>query len=193
LRVLVYRTFISILLIFNLGSLAKAAELQFGKDNEWVIFNGPILFDEIDEILSELREKEPKLIMLNSYGGEVSGAMRLAKYVRENEMNTWVAENSICASACALVFVAGVQRLCQGKLIVHQALPKQEHEDAKITMLVAWVNIQNMIGEMVVLLNNFGTPQFVLETMLVHRGLYQFSETELAQLNTVTTVKEITE
>lgn len=70
-RVLVYRTFISILLIFNLVPLAKAAELQFGKDNEWVIFNGPILFDEIDEILSELREKEPNLIMLNSYGGEV--------------------------------------------------------------------------------------------------------------------------
>ena len=78
-RVLVYRTFISILLIINLGPLAKAAELQFGKDNEWVIFNGPILSAGIDDVLSELREKKPKLIMLDSYGGEVSGALRLAK------------------------------------------------------------------------------------------------------------------
>ena len=192
-RVLVYRTFISILLIFNLGPLAKAAELQFGKDNEWVIFNGPILFDEIDEILSELREKEPNLIMLNSYGGEVSGALRLAKYVREKEIKTWVAENSICASACALVFLAGVQRLCRGKLIVHQALPKKEHDDVKITMVAAWINIQNMIGETVVLLNSFDTPDFVLERMLLHRGLYQFSENELAQLNTVDTLQELME
>jgi hypothetical protein len=29
--------------------------------------------------------------------------------------------------------------------------------------------------------------------MLVHRGLYQFSETELAQLNTVDTFEEIVE
>ena len=79
-RVPARATLISIFLIISISSLAKAAEQDFGKDNEWVIFRGPILLDEIDDILSQLQKKEPKLIILNSYGGEVLGALRLAEY-----------------------------------------------------------------------------------------------------------------
>ena len=37
-------------------------------------------------------------------------------------MNTWTAQNQTCASACALVFLAGIQSLSEGKLVVHQYL-----------------------------------------------------------------------
>ena len=74
------------------------------------MFQGPILSEEVDGILSQLEDKKPKLILLNSIGGNVSGAVRFARYVRENEMNTWIAKNQTCASACALVFLAGIQR-----------------------------------------------------------------------------------
>ena len=38
-------------------SPATAGELLFGKDNEWVVFKGPIILDEIDDILSQIDEK----------------------------------------------------------------------------------------------------------------------------------------
>ena len=93
------------------------------------MFQGPILSEEVDGILSQLEDKKPKLILLNSIGGNVSGAVRFARYVRQNQMNTWIAKNQTCASACALVFLAGIQRFSEGKLVVHQYL----HQQSKLT------------------------------------------------------------
>ena len=152
---------LAILLAFGSQSPATAGELFFGKDNEWVVFQGPILSEEVDGILSQLEDKKPKLILLNSIGGNVSGAVRFARYVRENEMNTWIAKNQTCASACALVFLAGIQRFSEGRLVVHQYLPPAEQANEKIARDKAWISVQRIIGETITLLNSFGTPRFV--------------------------------
>ncbi len=47
----------------------------------------------MDEILSQLDDKKPEQILLNSVGGNVTGAIRFAKYVREKEMETWISRN----------------------------------------------------------------------------------------------------
>jgi uncharacterized protein YcgL (UPF0745 family) len=70
---------------------------------------------------------------------------------------------------------------------------KEKYRTEKISMDKAFVNIQNKIGEVVIMLNNFGTPQFVLETMLTHPGLYELSEADLAKLNTVNSYGGISE
>jgi hypothetical protein len=182
---------LAILLAFGSQSPATAGELFFGKDNEWVVFQGPILSEEVDGILSQLEDKKPKLILLNSIGGNVSGAVRFARYVRQNQMNTWIAKNQTCASACALVFLAGIQRFSEGKLVVHQYLPPAEQANEKIARDKAWISVQRMIGETITLLNSFGTPRFVFERIFNSPNLYEFTEAEMAELTTVTSLDEM--
>ena len=182
---------LAILLAFGSQSPATAGELFFGKDNEWVVFQGPILSEEVDGVLSQLEDKKPKLILLNSIGGNVSGAVRFARYVRENEMNTWIAKNQTCASACALVFLAGIQRFSEGRLVVHQYLPPAEQANEKIARDKAWISVQRMIGETITLLNSFGTPRFVFERIFNSPNLYEFTEAEMAELTTVTSLDEM--
>ena len=183
--------FLATLLAFSGQSPVTAGELKFSEGNELVFFQGPILLDEIDDILSQLDEKKPKLILLNSIGGNVLGALRFAKYVRKNQMNTWIAHKQTCASACALVFLAGTQRFSEGNLIVHQYLPPAEQGNEKIARDAAWISIQKIIGETITLLNSFGTPRFVLERIFSSPNLYAFTEAEMAELNTVSSLDEM--
>ena len=182
---------LAILLAFGSQSPATAGELFFGKDNEWVVFQGPILSEEVDGILSQLEDKKPKLILLNSIGGNVSGAVRFARYVRQNQMNTWIAKNQTCASACALVFLAGIQRFSEGRLVVHQYLPPAEQANEKIARDKAWISVQRIIGETITLLNSFGTPRFVFERIFNSPNLYEFTEAEMAEITTVTSLDEM--
>ena len=184
-------SFLTFALIISSQSPVTAGELLFGKDNEWVVFQGPILPEEVDQILSQLDDKKPKLILLNSIGGNVSGAIRFAQYVRENEMNTWIAEKQTCASACALVFLAGIQRFSEGKLVVHQYLPPAEQGNEKIAGDAAWISVQRIIGETITLLNGLGTPRFVFERIFSSPEMYKFTDAEMAELTTVTSLDEM--
>ena len=190
-RKFLHLSLLTLVLIISSQSFARAGELLFGEGDEWVVFQGPILSENVDALLSQLDDKKPKLILLNSIGGSVSAAVRFAKYVREKEMNTWIAKGQTCASACALVFLAGIQRLGEGKLVVHQYLPPAEHGDEKIARDLAWISVQKIIGETITLLNSFGTPRFVFERIFTSSGLYQFTEAEMAELTTVSSLDEI--
>lgn len=79
-------------LIISGQLFARAGELFFGEGDEWVVFQGPILTKDIDGLLFQLDNKKPKLILLNSIVGNVSGAIRFAQYLSENEMNTGIAK-----------------------------------------------------------------------------------------------------
>ena len=182
---------LTLVVIISIQSFARAGELFFGEGDEWVVFHGPILSENVDALLSQLDDKKPKLILLNSIGGSVSAAVRFAKYVRKKEMNTWIAKGQTCASACALVFLAGIQRLGEGKLVVHQYLPPAQHGDEKIARDLAWISVQKIIGETITLLNSFGTPRFVFERIFTSPNLYQFTEAEMAELTTVSSLDEM--
>ena len=187
----IHFSLLTLVLIISSQSFARAGELFFGEGDEWVVFQGPILSENVDALLSQLDDKKPKLILLNSIGGSVSAAVRFAKYVREKEMNTWIAKGQTCASACALVFLAGIQRLGEGKLVVHQYLPPAQHGDEKIARDLAWISVQKIIGETITLLNSFGTPRFVFERIFTSPNLYQFTEAEMAELTTVSSLDEM--
>ena len=55
------------LLIFVSYSPVTAGKLTFSKDNTLALFHGPIVLDEVDNLLSQLMEKKPKIIAQNKY------------------------------------------------------------------------------------------------------------------------------
>ena len=182
---------LAMLLIFVSYSPVAAGKLTFSKDNALALFHGPIVLDEVDNLLSQLMVKKPKIILLDSVGGNIFGALQFAKHVRKNKMDTWISEDSTCASACALVFLAGIQRTCEGKLLVHQYLPAIEYENEKIRTDVAWISIQKVIGETITLLNSLDTPRFVFERIFASPNLYEFTEAELLKICTVVRLDKI--
>ncbi len=68
---------------------------------------------EIDDyLLNEIRDynKGIRILELNSYGGKVEAAFEIAKYIRSAGISTNVRKGARCASACTLLFQAGVRR-----------------------------------------------------------------------------------
>ena len=61
----------------------------------------------------------------------------------------------------------------------------------EVNMNYALKYIQEDIGNLIELLNDFNTPSFVYPHMLKTFGMYHFSKAEIAQINTVKSLDEM--
>lgn len=96
-----------------------------------------------------------KLIILNSPGGTVQMGLLMADDIHERKLATYIPKDSACLSACAYMFLAGVERRVDGKLGVHQI--SSDTSDL--------VGAQLTISDIIDLLNRFDTPVDVLSVM----------------------------
>jgi len=181
------------LFLTGLGATVHADSILFTKDNDLAALQGFISSNNAEEAITQLRIKKPRAIILDSYGGDISGAVQLAKYIHDNRIKTWVPQNAVCASGCALIFMAGKERLCEGNMYLHQFMPSEDHKDKQISLDKAFVNVQKTIGEIVILLNEIDAPDFVLERILTQEQLYRLTDADLAKLNTVTNFEGVLE
>lgn len=62
-------------------------------------------------ILEELKSKKTSVLVLNSGGGFLDPMREIASFVRENKITTYIPPGALCASACAQIFAAGVDRV----------------------------------------------------------------------------------
>jgi hypothetical protein len=182
---------ITIILILNSHFPALSDVTFEGANNEIVILTGSIETEELDEMLEVMKTKKPTQMILDSYGGNIRSAERLAQYIYENNISTYVSEVAVCKSACVILFLAGKKRLCEGELGVHQARPSKEMEYDIMISKVAYKYLQRDMGELVTLLNSFNTPPFVYEQMFKSYDIYNFSKAEIAQINTVKSLDEM--
>ena len=184
---------ILITIIFILSSHFPAlSDVTFeGANNEIVILTGSIEIEELDEMLELMKAKKPTQMILDSYGGNIRSAERLASYINNNNISTYVSEVAVCKSACVILFLAGKKRLCEGELGVHQARPSKEMEYDITISKVAYKYLQRDMGNLITLLNSFNTPPFVYEKMFKSYDMYDFSKAEIAQINTVKSLDEM--
>jgi len=182
---------ITIILILSSHFPALSDVTFEGANNEIVILTGSIETEELDEMLEVMKTKKPTQMILDSYGGNIRSAERLAQYIYENNISTYVSEVAVCKSACVILFLAGKKRLCEGELGVHQARPSKEMEYDIMISKVAYKYLQKDMGELVTLLNSFNTPPFVYEKMFKSYDMYDFSKEEIAQINTVKSLDEM--
>ena len=56
-------------------------------------------------------------------------------------------------------------------------------------IFAAFIGVQRVTGEIITLLNGFGTPPFVFERIFSSPYDYQFTEAEMAELTTITSFK----
>ncbi|MBN9314652.1 MAG: SPOR domain-containing protein [Devosia sp.] len=117
---------------------------------------------------------EARIVALNSPGGSVDSALKIAFEVRKRGMATYVPRDMGCYSACAYIFLAGTDRQADGELGVHQI-------SAEVADLVL---AQTTLGDVLDALQQFGVRQQVISHMLrtPPDDMYVFSQAELAEL-----------
>ena len=80
---------------------------------------------EFREQLKSIEDKNQKLhmnaVFLNSWGGNGEVAREIGEIIRAKRLNTYVAEDAICVSACSFILIGGVQRYAFGKVGVHRS------------------------------------------------------------------------
>lgn len=75
--------------------------------------------------LKQLNESKKTLhmnsVVLNSHGGSGDTAVQIGKLIRKRNLNTYLASDATCASACVEILISGVQRYAFGNVRVHRA------------------------------------------------------------------------
>ncbi len=81
----------------------------------------------------------PELVVLDGPGGILGEALLIAEEVRRRRLNTLVADNRSCASACAIVFLSGrTKYLGSGAAVgLHSASFADGRADPKATEIMA--------------------------------------------------------
>ncbi|MDX1010506.1 hypothetical protein GOE08_27115 [Sinorhizobium medicae] len=111
-----------------------------------------------------------KSVSLNSPGGRVFLALEIARAIKAAGLNTIVPSRDECHSACAFIFLAGSERIAQGKLGVHQV---SGIDDPSLT--------QAAIGRIYEDLVTFNAPSYLVSRMLrtPPGDMYVFTPEEL--------------
>ena len=142
------------LAILILTSPAHAAEVK--QDGFTVRLQGAIETGDTDRLYQTLRKSGivPTRVILDSKGGDVREAHRLARYIRVDIKAVTEVQNE-CWSACILAFAGGIQRYAgpNADLRVHRAAVNGEDSPEASSRIA---------GEYKV----FGIPNYITKMML---------------------------
>jgi hypothetical protein len=109
--------------VFALGFASQlfASEVHLSID-------GPITAKTLAEFKAALAQIEAErqtihmnAVKLNSPGGSGSIGMEIGRLIRSKRLNTYLAEDAYCNSACVSILIGGVQRYSFGKVGVHRS------------------------------------------------------------------------
>lgn len=141
-----------------------------GGSDTVVRVDGPIDYASADAAINQILSRSVTTVSLNSPGGQVTPALKLARVIHAAGINTRVPEGDECHSACSLIFLAGRERIADGLLGVHQI---SGVNDPSLT--------QSVISRIYEDLTTFNTPSYLISRMLrtSPSDMYIFSPEEL--------------
>ncbi|WP_171105938.1 MULTISPECIES: hypothetical protein [unclassified Ruegeria] len=130
-----------------------------------------------DERFVRFLNSHPEVIgvRLNSPGGVVVSALSMAEEIFNRKLSTYVSTEHVCASACALLFFAGHDRLAEGPLGVHQ-IDDGGKSDAS--------TLQFVLADQLDAFQRFDVPWTVINYMLTTppSEMHWISENDLEEL-----------
>jgi hypothetical protein len=145
-------------------SIADAAEIKsfnLKDDSVEISISGTIAPGDIDALRASVKAandagKLVSSLRLNSEGGNLLEAVRVADWVKSAKISTKVAQSATCASACFLIFAAGETKYASigSRIGVHGASEKGVVSRAATTSMadvakeldVPWSIIRRMIN-----------------------------------------------
>lgn len=84
------------------------------------VLKGQFLFQTVPLLAPALREHAA--IELDSGGGEVGEAVKIGRWMRENDLLAVVKPDAVCASACVMVLAGASKRVVEGRVGIHRIM-----------------------------------------------------------------------
>lgn len=97
----------------KIATVKVVEEIQYEEEH--------ILQRELDALESEGYKLKLNAIQLNTRGGNRFSAMAMGRLIRERKLNTYIAKDSRCGSACIFVVSGGLVRMVYGYVTVHRS------------------------------------------------------------------------
>ena len=96
----------------KIATIKVVEEIQYEEEH--------ILKRELDSLEAEGYKLKLNAIQLNTRGGNKFSALAMGRLIRERKLNTYVAKESRCGSACIFVASGGLVRMIYGTVTVHR-------------------------------------------------------------------------
>jgi hypothetical protein len=96
----------------KIATIKIVEEIQYEEEH--------ILKRELDALEADGYKIKLNAIQLNTRGGNRFSAMAMGRLIRERKLNTYVAKDSRCGSACIFVASGGLVRMIYGTVTVHR-------------------------------------------------------------------------
>jgi hypothetical protein len=132
------KMFLLLLFVAILGFSKPALSIELSEHKGGILISGKLVRDDYKKLVSYLRaghlDSFANAVYLNSNGGDVIEAMRIANLVNKLYGNTNVIGGGSCFSACVAIWASGVLRTMpnDAKLGVHRVnLSREEMSVAK--------------------------------------------------------------
>ena len=130
------------LLLISHSSYANVLLQAYNAREVTIKIVGEITDEDLQDFKDTLKKIEEdksvlhmNAVQLDSGGGDPSVAMEIGKLIRPRRINTYIAPDDSCASACVYIAVAGVMRYAFGDVRVHRTSFGYEPPD---TSMIAW-------------------------------------------------------
>lgn len=141
-----------------------------------LFLTGSIGLGDFAKVNAAIDRFNPSIIVLNSPGGVVGDAIQIADLIASRGIGTFVPAQGQCLSACVYIFTAGLKRYALGDIGVHQLQAAQADASVPIG------DLQAIISQIIVALNRYGVPPFMIERILGSRDMYFLSVDERTSL-----------
>ncbi len=102
-------------------STAHAAAIEvtsLGVNKPLVMLRGEIEAGDKDAFLQKIDGLSGAIVAFHSDGGNLTAGLQIGEAIRANNLTTLVPDNARCASACALAWLGGAQRLMGPRALV---------------------------------------------------------------------------
>jgi hypothetical protein len=123
-------------LVFSCSLVHAGVSLQAvaGTKNHTVKISGTVLKEDLvkfEQVLDEVERKRRKLhmnaIQLDVGGGDPEIAQSMGRLIRAKKLNTFLAPNDRCVSACVYLAIAGMDRMIYGSILLHRLMLINDH------------------------------------------------------------------
>ncbi|MEP2757504.1 MAG: hypothetical protein ABJP66_00300 [Hyphomicrobiales bacterium] len=165
------------ILFLGIVSFSEAAEFRTSEDRSTISIHGKIESGDYDSFLLSLQNSpSAKKIILNSPGGAVWDALRIANSIRKSGLSTEVPSDAVCLSACFYLAISGNDRTVNGELGVHQIWTPGDNQ-------INAAAIQQILSEIVTYVIEAGIDPWTIPLMLKtpKDGMYVFSRREIQE------------
>jgi len=181
------KIFLPLLLLLSFQSNA----LEYYLDEKYpgiLTVQGEFNQDDVNRFTKQVLTNDVHTVVFNSTGGNFMSSIKIGKFIREQQLNTFIPKNKKCSSACTYAFMGGVERTIDkdAKFAMHRPyfnedMPVKYTEGYDIGVITS-VTVATYLIKM-------GLDPLTASLHLIGKKLAYFSPKQQADLNIITASK----